>query len=40
MKRELTPQEKKLLSYAKDGRNTFAESRGRAHRAIARRSVR
>lgn len=39
MKRALTPQEKKLLSYAKDGRNTFAESRGIAHRAITRRKV-
>lgn len=39
MKRELTPQEKKLLSYAKDGRNTFAESRGIAHKAIARRKA-
>ena len=39
MKRELTPQEKKLLSYAKDGRNTFAESRGIARKAIARRKV-
>src|SRR5687767_6713097 len=39
MKRELTPQEKKLLSYAKDGRNTFAESRGIARKAIARRKA-
>lgn len=39
MKRELTPQEKKLLSYAKDGRNTIAESRGTAHKAIARRKA-
>jgi hypothetical protein len=37
MKRSLTPQEKKLLSYAKDGRNTVAESRRIAHKAIARR---
>lgn len=34
-----TPQEKKELSYAKDGRNTFAESRGKAHKAIARRKA-
>jgi hypothetical protein len=34
-KRTRTPQEKKELSYAKDGRNTFAESRGKAHKAIA-----
>jgi hypothetical protein len=27
IKRELARQEKKLLSYAKDGRNTFAVSR-------------
>ena len=39
MKRELTPQEKKLLSYAKDGRNTVAESRGTARKAIARRKA-
>jgi hypothetical protein len=39
MKHRQTPPEKKLLSYAKDGRNTFAESRGRAHRAIARRKA-
>src|SRR5687768_10174748 len=35
-----TPQEKKELSYAKDGRNTFAESRSKAHKAIARRKAR
>lgn len=34
MKRRLTPQEKKLLSYARDGRNTMAEARSKAHRAI------
>ncbi|MBW3570350.1 MAG: hypothetical protein KY467_04525 [Gemmatimonadetes bacterium] len=39
MKRERTPQEKKRLSYAKDGRNTVAESRGKAHKAIARRKA-
>lgn len=39
MKRRLHPREKKLLSYAKDGRNTFAESRGIAHKAIARRKA-
>lgn len=39
MKYRQTPREKKLLSYAKDGRNTFAESRGRAHKAIARRKA-
>lgn len=33
-RRARTPQEKKLLSYAKDGRNTVAEARGKAHRAI------
>lgn len=39
MRHRQTPREKKLLSYAKDGRNTFAESRGRAHKAIARRKA-
>jgi hypothetical protein len=39
MKRERTPQEKKLLSYAKDGRNTVAESRGIARKAIAKRKA-
>ncbi|HYR10092.1 MAG TPA: hypothetical protein VEQ60_20130 [Longimicrobium sp.] len=33
-KRSLTPQEKKELSYARDGRNTVAESRGSAHKRI------
>jgi hypothetical protein len=37
MKQERTPQEKKLLSYARDGRNTYGESRSRARKAIARR---
>lgn len=36
-KRSLTPQEKKELSYARDGRNTFAESRRQAEKIIARR---
>ena len=35
MERNLSPQEKKVLSYSKDGRNTVAESRGKAHKAIA-----
>ncbi|HZG43089.1 MAG TPA: hypothetical protein VEY93_09015 [Longimicrobium sp.] len=39
MKQRRDPQEKKLLSYAKDGRNTFAESRGIARKAIARRKA-
>lgn len=39
MKRELTPQEKKLLSYARDGRNTHAESRSKAHKGIATRKA-
>ncbi|HEY0023759.1 MAG TPA: hypothetical protein VGB24_12635 [Longimicrobium sp.] len=39
MNHRRTPREKKLLSYAKDGRNTFAESRGIAHKAIARRKA-
>lgn len=34
MKRKLTPQDKKILSYAKDGRNTTAESRSIANKAI------
>lgn len=39
MKRRRTPQEKKVLSYARDGRNTFAESRSTAHKAISRRKT-
>lgn len=39
MKQERTPQEKKLPSYAKDGRNTVAEARGKAHRAISTRKA-
>lgn len=38
-RRTRTPQEKKELSYAKDGRNTRAESRSRAHKAISRRKA-
>ena len=33
----LTPQEKKLLSYVKDTRNTYGESRARSRFAIAKR---
>lgn len=38
-KRTRTPQEKKLLSYAKNGRNTVAESRVKAHRTISLRKA-
>jgi hypothetical protein len=38
-KRTRTPQEKKELSYARDGRNLRAESRARAHKAISRRKA-
>jgi hypothetical protein len=38
-KRTRTPQEKKELSYAKDGRNLRAESRSKAHKAISRRKA-
>ena len=38
-KRNRTPQEKKQLSYANDGRNTFAESRSKAHKAISTRKA-
>ncbi|HEX8613819.1 MAG TPA: hypothetical protein VF800_21295 [Telluria sp.] len=34
MKSGMTPQRKKALSYAKDGRNTLAEARSKAHKAI------
>ncbi|UXI66832.1 hypothetical protein [Tahibacter amnicola] len=34
-----TPQEKKLLSYVRDGRNVVAESRTTARKAIARRKA-
>lgn len=39
MKRDRTPQEKKVLSYAKDGRNTLAESRAKSRTAIAKRKA-
>ena len=39
MRPSRTPQEKKLLSYAKDGRNTVAESRSIAHKAVAKRKA-
>lgn len=35
MRRFLTPQEKKVLSYAKDRRNTVAEARSKSRKAIA-----
>ncbi|HYW13975.1 MAG TPA: hypothetical protein VE871_18570 [Longimicrobium sp.] len=38
-KRTRTPQEKKELSYARDGRNLRAESRSKAHKAISRRKA-
>ena len=38
-KRTRTPQEKKLLSYARDGRNTVAEARSKAHKAISLRKA-
>ena len=34
-----TPQDKKVHSYVKDGRNVVAESRSKAHRAITKRKV-
>ena len=37
VKRRRSPKEKKLLSYAKDGRNIVAEARSIAHRAITKR---
>lgn len=37
--KRLTPRQKKLLSYQKDGRNAFAESRAIAHKAIAKRKA-
>jgi len=40
MKKRRTPREKKLLSYAKDGRNAVAEARGKAHKAISKRKAR
>jgi len=39
MKRFLTPQEKKVLRYEKDRRNTHAESRARSRKAIAKRKA-
>lgn len=39
MKSRITPQRKKALSYAKDGRNTLAEARSKAHKAIALRKA-
>jgi hypothetical protein len=46
VKRNRTPQEKKILSYAKDGRNTVAEARSKSrvsiakHKAAANRALR
>ncbi len=37
MKSKLTPQDKKILSYAKDSRNTVAESRSIANKAISKK---
>lgn len=39
MKRARSPQEKKTLSYAKDGRNAVAESRAKSRVAIAKRKA-
>lgn len=39
MKRTLSPQEKKVLSYAKDGRNTVAEARTKSRSSIAKRKA-
>jgi hypothetical protein len=39
MKRSRTPQEKKVLSYAKDRRNVVAESRAAARKSIAKRKA-
>lgn len=39
MKSPMTPQRKKALSYANDGRNTLAEARSKAHKAIAKRKA-
>lgn len=39
MKRFLTPQEKKILRYKKDRRNTYAESRSLSRKAIATRKA-
>lgn len=39
MKRQRPPQEKKLLSYAKDGRNTYGESPAGSRKAIPKRKA-
>jgi hypothetical protein len=39
MKRVRSPQEKKALSYAKDGRNTFAEARAKSRSTVAKRKA-
>lgn len=39
MRRFLTPQEKKVLRYEKDRRNTYAESRSSSRKAIALRTA-
>ena len=39
MKFRRSPQEKKALSYARDGRNTFAESRSKGRAAVAKRKA-
>lgn len=39
MKRPLSPQDKKALSYAKDGRNTYGESPAASRRGIRRRKA-
>lgn len=38
-RKQLTPQEKKLLTYLKDTRNTYGESRARSRFAIAKRKA-
>lgn len=38
-RKQLTPQEKKLLSYLKDTRNTYGESRSRSRFAISKRKA-
>lgn len=40
MKFRRSPQEKKVLSYARDGRSTFAESCSKGRAAVAKRKVR
>lgn len=39
MSRSRTPQDKKVLSYARDGRNTFAESTVASRKSIAKRKA-